>query len=62
MLKRVNPQCELGGASYDSTHAGDEVEEVVDIVEDTICERYGRSSIQAKMQGIVFKAYRPIEG
>lgn len=40
---------------------GIEVDEVVDIVEDAINDRYSRSSIQAKMQAIIFKAYRPIE-
>jgi SAM-dependent methyltransferase len=37
------------------------VEEVVDIVERAICETYGQSSIQAKMQAIVFKAYWGVE-
>jgi len=36
---------------------GVEVEKVVDFVEDVIYETYGRSSIKAKMQAIVFKAY-----
>lgn len=38
---------------------GETVEKVVDSVETAICEKYGRLSIKAKMQGIVFKAYRP---
>jgi hypothetical protein len=38
---------------------GFEVEKVVDVVEDVICETYGRSSISAKMQAIVFKAHFP---
>lgn len=33
------------------------VEEVVNIVERALCETYGQSSIHAKMQAIVFKAY-----
>jgi len=37
------------------------VEEVVNIVERAICETYGQSSIRAKMQAIVFKAYLGIE-
>lgn len=37
------------------------VEEVVNIVEHAICETYGQSSIRAKMQAIVFKAYLGIE-
>ena len=36
---------------------GIEVEKIVDIVEGDICQTYGRSSISAKMQAIVFKAY-----
>lgn len=38
--------------------AGIEVEKVVDIVEGVISYTYGQSSIKAKMQAIVFKAYR----
>ena len=44
-----------------SERGGIGVEKVVGIVEDAICETYGRSSIKAKMQAIVFKAYRPVE-
>jgi hypothetical protein len=33
------------------------LEEVVNIVERDLCEAYGQSSIRAKMQAIVFKAY-----
>jgi hypothetical protein len=32
-----------------------------EIVEPAICETYGRSTIRAKMQAIVFKAYRDME-
>jgi len=37
------------------------VEEVVNIVERAICETYGQSTIRAKMQAIVFKAYWGME-
>jgi hypothetical protein len=34
------------------------LEEVVNIVERALWETYGRSAIRAKMQAIVFKAYK----
>lgn len=38
---------------------GIEVEEVVNIVEEAISEKYGSTSIEAKMQAIVFKGWLP---
>jgi len=36
------------------------MDEVVNIVERVLCETHGKGPIRAKMQAIVFKAYRGV--
>lgn len=47
-------------ASLQIVERGVELEHVIDIVEDAVSETYGHSSIETKMQAIVFKACLPI--
>jgi len=44
--------------SHQIVERGFELEQVLEIVEDAVSEAYGHSSIETKMQAIVFKAYR----